>query len=177
MNELLEILRKRRSIRKYSGEPVSEENLNKILQAGLLAPTGKNLKSAEFVVVRDREVLDKIVGARAMGSAMVADADTVIVVAANSETQDIWVEDGSIALTCMHLMADSLGVGSVWVQNRCRMSSVEGKSTDEYLHELLGIPAGYSCVGMLVLGMPGEEKDAYELPDVSADKRVHFGKF
>ena len=177
MDALLEIMRKRRSIRKYTSEHVSEEDLKKILQAGLLAPTGKNLKSAEFIVVRDRETLDKLADSRSIGAATLKGADAAIVVIGFSQIQDVWTEDCSIALTQMHLMASSLGVGSVWIQSRLRQSAVAGKSTDEYLHELLGIPADYCCEGILSLGMPDEVKDAYDLPDPAADARVHAGKF
>lgn len=172
MEALLEIMRKRRSIRKYTGEPVPQEKIEMILQAGLLAPTGKNLKSVSFILVKEKETLARLADSRAVGAATLKGAAAAIVVIGNTGIQDVWTEDCSIALTQMHLMASSLGVGSVWIQSRLRQSAEEGRSTDDFLRGLLGFPAEYAAEGILALGMPAEHPDAYELPSLD-DPRIH----
>ena len=103
---LLETMLSRRSIRQYSREAIPEEKLNRILQAGLLAPSSRNLKPCQFYVIHDRETLMDLARAKAMGAAMLKNCDTAIAVLSDSEKADTWIEDSSIALSFMMLMAE-----------------------------------------------------------------------
>ena len=118
--ELIEIMRNRRSIRKYKNEEITEEKLQQILQAGLLAPTSRGKRPWEFYVVKNKGILEKLSQAKRHGSALIAGCDTAIVVFADSELSDAWIEDSSIALAHMDLMASSLGIGGCWVHMRMR---------------------------------------------------------
>ena len=69
----------------------------------------------------------------------------------------------------MHLMAESLGVGSCWIQGRLRQAA-DGRSTEEYLAELVGIPEGHRLEAMLSIGMPAEKKAETLLEDLRYDK-------
>lgn len=173
--ELLEIMQNRRSIRKYTGEPVPQEAVDMILQAGLLSPTGKNIKPYEFIVVRDKEMLKAISESRPMGSQIVAGADVCIVIIAKTELTNVWVEDCSSAISYMHLMADALGIGSCWIQCRNRENQQGGTASD-YIRELLDIPAEYEVAFSLALGMPAQEAPKHELEDLLYDK-IHQEKF
>ena len=97
--ELLDIMRNRRSIRKYTEEDIPEESLTKVLQAGLLAESGKAIRPWEFIVVRDRAMLDELSGCREGGVAMLKEAKCAIVVIGDADKQDVWVEDCSVAMT------------------------------------------------------------------------------
>ena len=114
--ELMDTILKRRSIRRYTGEDIPEETLQKILQAGLLAPTSRNLKPWEFYVVRDRETLRKLSMVKNAGGGMLAECSAAIAVFGDSERADTWVEDCSIAMSFMMLMAAEQGVGSCWAR-------------------------------------------------------------
>ena len=173
--ELLDIMKQRRSIRKYTGEEIPKEKLEMILKAGLFAPTGRNLKPWEFVVVRDKEMLKKLAGCRPMGSGILAGADAAIVVLGNPETTDVWTEDCSIAMAQMHLMADAIGVGSCWVQGRLRPSCDGGLAEDVVL-KLLEIPTPYRLEAILCLGMPDKRPAAHEEKELLWD-RIHAEKF
>lgn len=173
--DLLEIMRNRRSVRSYTGEAVSEEALDQILKAGLLSASGKNLKPWEFIVVRDKTVLVKLSKSRAAGAAMIEHADCAVVVAGDTEKTDVWTEDCSVAMANMHLMADSLGVGSCWVQGRLREAS-DKRTTEEYIRELLGIPEKYGVEAILSLGMTAEHPDAHTLDELPMEK-IHREKF
>lgn len=173
--DLLEIMRNRRSVRSYTGEAVSEEALDQILKAGLLSASGKNLKPWEFIVVRDKTVLAKLSKSRAAGAAMIEHADCAVVVAGDTEKTDVWTEDCSVAMANMHLMADSLGVGSCWVQGRLREAS-DKRTTEEYIRELLGIPEKYGVEAILSLGMTAEHPDAHTLDELPMEK-IHREKF
>ena len=169
--ELIEIMRRRRSIRKYRQEPVPEDKLRRILQAGLLAPTSRGKRPWEFYVVQDPETLEKLSRAKWHGSALIAGCHTAIAVAADSQLSDAWIEDSSIALAYMDLMASSLGIGSCWVQLRMRKDEAGGDAEQNAL-KILGVQEPYRLVGVLALGLPAEEKEAYELDGLKWEK-VH----
>lgn len=173
--ELLEIMQKRRSVRTYTGEPVPEESIEKILSAGLLSPSGKGLRPWEFILVQDKEMLCQMAKSRAMGAKMLEQADCAIVVLGDEEKTDVWTEDCSIAMTNMHLMADSLGVGSCWIQGRLR-EAADGRTTENYLRELLGYPGNYRLEAMLSLGMPENHPEPRKLAELPKEK-VHQGRW
>jgi len=174
---LLEIMKKRRSVRKYNGKPVSDEQVKTILKAGMLAPSAKNGKPWEFIVIRDKEALKKLGLSRAeeRNQKMAASADVAITIIGNSSQTDTRVEDCSAAITQMHLMADFLGLGSCWMQGNGRTSS-DGRPTDEYLRELLGYPAHYKVLATLLIGQIDEHPEPHD-PDGVPMEKVHYEKF
>ena len=169
--ELMNLLLARRSIRKYTGKDIPEETLRQILQAGLLAPTSRNLKPWEFYVIRDRETLRKLSTAKTAGGGMLAECSAAIAVFGDSEKADTWVEDCSIAMSFMMLMAEEKGVGSCWVQIHFR-TDASGKPAEENVREILGVPAGFRIAGILSLGIPAEEAKAHAPADADWGK-VH----
>lgn len=173
--ELLDLMKQRHSIRKYTGEKISTENLEKILQAGMLSATGRNKKPWEFIVVRDKAALEQMSASRAAGAQMLAGADTAIVVIADPEKTDTWIEDCSIVMANMHLMAHSLGIGSCWVQGRLREAK-DGRSTEDSLRSMLHYPENYRLQAMLSLGMPDEQRAPAETDKLPVEK-IHWGQY
>ena len=169
--ELMDILLARRSIRKYTGEDIPEETLRQILQAGLLAPTSRSLKPWEFYVVRDRETLRQLSKAKNAGGGMLAQCSAAIAVFGDSEKADTWVEDCSIAMSFMMLMAEEKGVGSCWVQIHFR-TDASGKAAEANVREILAVPARFRIVSILSLGIPAEEAKAHSPADADWGK-VH----
>lgn len=151
--EFIDILKNRRSIRIYTGESIPEDKLNQVLEAGLLAFSGRNIKPWEFVVVRDKDMLKKLAGCRPHGSQMLAGADAAIVVLADENKTDVWTEDCSIAMTQMHLMADYIGLGSCWIQGRLRPAPEDGRMAEDVLRALLHFPENIRLEAILSLGM------------------------
>lgn len=173
--ELIDIMKCRRSVRTYTGETVKEEYLDKILKAGLMSASGRAIRPWELIVVRDKEILKKMTGSRAAGAQMLDGADCAIVVLGDEEKTDVWTEDCSIVMANMHLMADSLGVGSCWIQGRLRESS-DGRTTEEYLRELLAYPSNYRLEAILSLGMPKDHPEPYD-PDQLSKEKIHWERF
>ena len=171
---MVELLQERRSIRRYTGEAVPEESLKQILQAGLLSPSGHNAKPWEFVVVKDRETLDKLSQCREGSAEMLKGAYCAVVVLGDEEKTDVWTEDCSAAMMNMHLTASSLGVGSCWIQGRLR--TVNGKSTEAVVKEILGFPDHYRLEATLSLGMPAVHPEARKLEDLPMEQ-IHWEKF
>ncbi|MBQ4530732.1 MAG: nitroreductase family protein [Lachnospiraceae bacterium] len=174
--ELLDLLLNRRSVRQYTGEHVPKEKMEKILQAGLLAASGRSRQPWEFVVVQEKEKLQKLSECRIGAAKMLENAGCAIVVFADPEKTDVWTEDCSIAMSNMHLMADSLGLGSCWIQGRLRETE-SGISTEQYCRELLGVPEKYVLEAILSVGILKEEHPkAHTLEELKMDK-VHWEKY
>lgn len=176
MNDFLGLLLRRRSVRQYTDERVPRERLERIVQAGLLSPTGRNKRDWEFVIVEGRDTLSRLARARSGGAAkMLSGAAAAIVVFGDPSDTDVWCEDCSIAMSNMHLMADSLGLGSCWIQGRLRTAE-DGRSTDEFVREVLGVPEGLSLEAMLSIGVPAKRPAARTLDDADMSK-VHWERF
>ncbi len=174
--DLLQALQERHSIRNYTGEQVSMEQLNMILEAGLLSPSGRGRRPWELIVVRDKQKLIDLSSCRSGGAArMLVGADFAIAVVANAELSDTWIEDCSIAMSNMHVMASVLGVGSCWIQGRGR-EAMDENTTQEYVQKILQYPSGYELEAILSLGMPDEKKAAARIETLPFEK-VHINKF
>ena len=169
--ELIDVMLKRRSTRKFNDELVTKEELDKILQAALLAPTSMNRKPCNFMVVERKETLTDLANSKDHGADLINGADKAIVVVADTMVADTWIEDSSIALTYLHLMATELGLGSCWVQIHLR--SKNGKDSEELVRDILKIDDHYRIVGIMALGHSDDIPPAHEPADVDKNK-VHF---
>ena len=175
MKSLLELMLARRSVRKYTADPIKDEKIETILRAGLLAPSGHSKYPLEFIVVKDKETLEKMSHCRVGASKMLAGAAAAIVVIADIEKSDMWVEDTSVAMMGMHLMATELGLGSCWVQVRLREAE-DGRTSEEYLREFLEFPANYQCAAILSIGELERTPKPHELDKLKVEK-IHREKF
>lgn len=163
----------RRSVRKYTGEAVAEGSLEQIVLAGLSAPSGRSLRPVHLFVVRDLETVHALAACRQGASAqMLSCAGAAIVVAAETDRSDTWVEDCSLAMGSMHLMASSLGLGSCWVQGRGR-EAADGRSTQDFVFDLLGIEEDLALEAVLAIGIPEQPAQARTADDLDASK-VHW---
>ncbi|MBR1739045.1 MAG: nitroreductase family protein [Ruminococcus sp.] len=169
---LIDTILKRRSVRRYTNDAIPEEKLNKILQAGLLAPTSRNLKPCEFYVVKDKSVLEKLSKAKKAGAGMLAGCAAAVVVLGDSEKADTWVEDSSIALSFMMLMAEEQGIGNCWVQIHLR-SNADGNDAEQIVREILSVPEKFRVVGILSLGIPVEAPEPHSIDEADISK-VHM---
>ncbi|AXU52669.1 TPA: nitroreductase family protein [Clostridioides difficile] len=173
---MIGFLKKRRSIRKYKDVEVEKEKLDKILKAALLAPSSKGLRTWEFIVVDDKEKLINLSQCRTKGGGFfLKNAPLAIVIIADKEKNDVWIEDASIAASYIQLQAHELGLGSCWIQVRNRMHD-DNIEADKYIREELKVPSKYSVECIISIGYPDEEKKAYGDSDLDY-KKVHFNHF
>ena len=177
MNEqMLEIFLNRRSIRSFTGEAVPMDKLNQIIMAGLSSASSRAARPWELIVIRDKDKLIDMSGCRLKGSSrMLAGADAAIVVVGDEERSDVWIEDCSVVMANMHLMASALGVGSCWIQGRGR-DAIDGETTEDYLRRILQFPAECRLEAILALGMPDEELPA-RTPESLPFHKVHINKY
>jgi len=173
--EILEIFANRRSVRKYAQGPLEDEALDKILKAGLLAPSGHARRPWEFILVRDKRMLERLSGCRNSGANMLKQAAAAIVVIADEQKQDVWIEDCSVALGYMHLAASALNLGSCWVQVRLR-AAADGRNCEEFLREALGFPPNFKAEAILALGIPQRSPSPHDLQKLNLSK-IHKEKF
>jgi len=174
---LISLLQKRRSIRKFQDKKVEAEKIDRLIEAALRSPSGNARYPWEFVVVTDREILEKLSLAKEHGSAFIKGASLGIVICADPGKQDIWIEDAAIASTIIHLAAASLELGSCWIQIRERKHKGD-ETAEAYIAELLGLPKNLKVLSMVAIGYPAEEKPGHAESELPYDKvhRNHYGK-
>jgi len=154
---MYEKLLTRRSVRKYKAEQITEAELDKVLEAGLYAPTAKNNQKPVMVAVRDKEIRDKLSKANAAIMGVETDpfygAPCVIVVLADPAFPT-WIDDGSLVMGNLLNAAHTIGLGSCWI-NRAReyYDTAEGKE----LLKAWGIPETYRGIGNVILGYAEED--------------------
>ena len=174
--DMLNAILHRRSVRQYTDESIPEDKLNAILYAGLAAASSKNRRPWEFVVVRDKDMLSKLSGCRPGAGNLLSHCDTAVIVAADSDLVDVWVEDCASAMTQMHLMADAIGVGSCWLQVRLRQTPDGCNESQSFIRSLLGVPDKYSVMAILTLGMPASHPGSRTINELHLDK-IHYERF
>jgi nitroreductase len=172
---LYDLLKSRRSIRKFQNKVVEKEKIDTILKSALLAPSSRSRRPWEFIAVTDKEILKKLSNTREHASSFIADAPLGIVVISDPLSYDVWIEDASIASIIIQLSAQNLGLGSCWIQVRERFHS-ENVKAEDYIKEILGIPDKYSVECMIAIGYSAEEKQAYSEDELLYDK-LHFERF
>ena len=172
---VMSLIQKRRSIRKFKTKPVKQDKIDTLVEAALRAPSSRGLQPWEFVVVTDKDILERLSRARPHGSAFLGNAPLGIVVYADPTTADTWVEDTSIAATYIQLAAESLGLGSCWIQIRNRMHD-DKVSAGDYVAEILHLPKGRKVEAIIAVGYPDEVKSPYSSENLPFEK-VHLGLY
>ncbi len=175
MESFHNLLLNRRSIRKYTDAPIDPESVKLILEAALTAPSSKSQRSWQFVVVEDREMLEKLGQCKPSYATSIANAPLAIVVTGDMTKSDVWVEDTSVAAIIMQLQAADLGLGSCWVEVRNRFRD-DNEPSEEYVRELLGIPEEYGVLCILSFGHKNEERRPIDPARLQWEK-VHIGKW
>ncbi|MFW5774538.1 MAG: nitroreductase family protein [Tangfeifania sp.] len=172
---MLKLIQNRRSCRKFTTDKVEKEKIEQLLKAALWAPTSKNNRPWEFVVVQDQSTLEKLSESKPHGASFLADAPLGIVVLADPGKSDVWVEDCSIASILMQMTGESLGLGSTWIQIRKRMHD-ENTSATEKVKEILNIPPHLDVLGIMAFGYKAKEREPYT-EDILLWERVHWEGF
>jgi len=163
MKEMVhELLKTRRSIRQYKDLPIEGEKISQLKEVCLLSPTSKNKKTCQFIFVENKDTLKFLAKVKPSGGQMIASSALSIVVIADPEESDVWIEDASIASAYLHLACHSLDLGSCWVQIRNRMKDYEKNiSSESVIKQKLNIPDKYKVLSIISIGYPNEEKKGY----------------
>ena len=174
---MIELIRDRRSIRSYTSEPVGRESLDILIEALLRAPSSRSINPWEFVVVDEPTLLARLAAAKEHGSEFLKGAPVGIVICADGTRSDVWVEDCSIAAILLQMTAQSLGLGSCWIQIRNRRHNPM-ISAESYVRSLLGLPEKIMVEAIIAIGHPAEKREP--LPagklDYSKVKHHHYAR-
>jgi Nitroreductase len=172
---MLDILYKRRSVRRFTAEKVAEEKLDRILQSGLLAPSSKSKYPCEFIVCDQPELNFKLSESKPGGASFLKYAPISIVITGDEEKSDVWIEDTSIAAAYMLLQAEKEDLGACWVQIRGREHN-ENSSAEEYIQKLLGIPKNQKVLAIIGIGNKDGVKENRDESFLKKEKihRNHF---
>jgi nitroreductase len=166
MKEIFE----RRSIRKYTGEDVSDESIKELLKAAMAAPSAGNQQPWDFIVVKDRAVLNEIPKVHQYAQ-MLKEAPLAIIVCGSLDREKhkgYWMQDCAAAIENILIEAQFLGLGAVWLGVYPREDRVAG------IKKLLEIPENVMPLAVISMGYPAESKEASQRYD---EKKIHINKW
>jgi len=170
-----ELIRKRRSIRKFTPVPVERAKVHLLIESALRAPSSRGLNPWRFIVVDQPDILAKLSHAKPHGGAFLRGAPLGIAVIADPEKSDVWVEDCSIASIFIQLAAEALGLGSCWIQIRNREHDA-AISAEAYVREVLSIPDTLNVECLIALGYGDEIKASHPAQTLEMEK-VHMNRY
>jgi nitroreductase len=160
--DTLEAIRKRRSVREYTGDPIPKKDLETIVDAGRLAATGSNRQPWDFIVITDREMIGKL----KVASEWMERAGAIIAVVMDPSSR-WWVEDGSAAVENMLIASTALGYGSCWLEGYTLPREEEFKA-------LLNIPEEKRLLTLVPIGVPVEWPTREKKP---LEEVIHWEKW
>jgi len=171
--DVMEAIYQRRSVRNYSDQPVSDETLNKIIAAGMMAPSAGNQQPWHFIAITKGETLKKV-GDINPNALMAADAQAAIMVCGDPALEKYpgyWIQDCTAAVQNMLLATHALGLGAVWTGTWPNPQRVVG------FRKLLNIPDSVNPLALIVIGnlVPGDAD--LNVPDRYREDRIHREKW
>lgn len=155
--ELFEAIEKRASVRDLAPADISDDDVRKILDAGRRAASGMNVQPREFIVIRDKDTIEKLSNVQTF----IAQASVVIALVADG-TQRFWLEDVSASTENMLLAITALGYASCWVEGTLFPQ-------EEWAKKLLGVPDNLRLIVLLPIGKPAStpaQKEKKPLADI-----------
>jgi nitroreductase len=171
----LELVRRRRSIRRYTDRPVEPEKLDVLVEAALRSPSSAGRNPWEFILVKDPALLEQLSRSKPNGASFLRYASACIVVCADPLKSDVWVEDASIPSILILLAAESLGLGGCWIQIRERKHD-EQQTAEAYIREILHIPERLKVEAVMAVGHPADPKEPHPREELLFE-RVHRDRY
>ena len=179
----LDLIKTRRSTRKFSEKPIEKEKITTLIEAALRSFSSRGINPWQFIVIDDKNILEKLSKSKPHGSSFLKGAMLGIAVCADVPQCDVWVEDASIASAFIHLAAHDLGLGSCWIQIRQREHD-SSNSADTYVKGVLKIPdnlpgnlpGNLTVESIIAIGYPDEIKKGHSKDSLQFDK-VSFNAY
>ncbi len=158
--DFLEVVEKRKSVRRYLDRPIEKEILDAIVKVAQTAPSSRNSKSSAFMIIEDRDTLDALSQMRDYGASPLKSAKAGIVVMGDTSKTDLWVDNCAISATFVQLAVTAMDLVSCWIHingRPCLKDDPEGAQASDYVSELLGIKDGLKPYCVVAVGYPEEE--------------------
>ncbi|MHC4586251.1 MAG: nitroreductase family protein [Planctomycetota bacterium] len=166
---MIELLRNRRSIRKYTDKVIEPEKIEILKETVLRSPSSRGFDPWEYIFVDDRELLKQLALCKPHGASFLVGAALGIVICAEEQKSDVWVEDCSIASILVQMVAQSIGLGSCWIQIRNRKYD-DQMTSEDYIRKLLNIPSDVKVESIIALGYPAEKKEPVPRENLKYEK-------
>jgi nitroreductase len=159
--EVLQAIKGRRSVRKYTQESVSEDQLTQILEAGRWAPSRGNSQPWKFIIIKDDQILKELADAIPTGK-FLAEAPQGVVVVVNPKSSKHPEQEAAAAIQNMLLAAHEIGLGTCWI-------SIHSTDCEEKVKQILLIPEEELCISVISIGHPAEipEKERKGLDEIT----------
>ena len=170
---VIELLAKRRTVRHFTDQEVPDEAIAALLEAAFYAPSYLNRRPAHFVVVRNKEVQQRL-GSTLSVRPYVQDASAVIVLSADPELSTAWPADLAAAGENILIAATGLGLGAAWVGNPF---GAAWDTRESEIRELLAIPDKMRILGLIAIGYAAEHPEPHTKDGSWDNLRVHYGTF
>lgn len=158
----------RKSVRKFTEQAVTKEQIEQLLRAAMQAPSAHNQQPWEFVVVQRREALRELSQVHPYAGPMAGAAVGVVVVRRPGEFSPHWPQDLSAAVENLLVKAEAMGLGAVW------MGLFPDRERMELVGKMLSAPEGAEVFAMVAVGVPAERREALSRYDAA---RVHWERY
>jgi len=172
---MIELLRKRRSIRKYTREAIDKESLDILIEALLRSPSSQNNQPWEFIIISEPELLLKLSRSKEHGASFLSNTVLGIVVCADPAKSNVWIEDCAVAAILVQMTAQSLGLRSCWIQIRNREHDKK-TTAEEFVREVLAIPGNIMVESIISIGYPDEIREPVP-KDKLAYQKIRYNRF
>lgn len=157
--DFLEVIEKRKSVRKYADRPVEREVLDAIVKVAQTAPSSRNSKSSAFMIIEDRDTIDALSQMRDYGASPLKSAQAAILVMGDPSKTDLWVDNCAISATFIQLAVTAMDLVSCWIHINGRpvlKDEPQGAKAEDYVTDLLGIKDGLKPYCVVAVGYPEE---------------------
>lgn len=175
MTHFYDLAARRRSMRQFTEQSLTQDELAALIGTALMAPSSKGTCCWQFVVVDDAALLEQLAGCKEHGASMLSGARAAVAVLADPSVSDVWIEDASVATTYLLLQAEDCGLGACWVQIRNRQAA-DGTSSEDVVRRLLHIPEHLRVLSLVALGHKGMERKPFNPERLKWDK-VHLNAY
>ncbi|MBE6251730.1 MAG: nitroreductase [Bacteroidales bacterium] len=158
--DFLQVIEKRKSVRKYSDQAVEREILDAIINVAQTAPSSRNSRSSAFMIIEDRDTLDALSQMRDYGASPLKSAQAAILVMGDPSKTDLWVDNCAISATFIQLAVTAMDLVSCWIHINGRpvlKDQPEGAKAEDYVADLLGIKDGLRPYCAVAIGYPEAE--------------------
>lgn len=172
---MLNILRQRRSVRDFNSRPIPAESIKTLREAVLRSPASRNRRPWQFIFVEEKALIEPLAKSKSHGTRFLETAQLALVIIAEPEVSDVWIEDCSIAAIIAQLTAEDLGLKSCWGQLRMRPHD-EQQSASDYVRSLLDIPARFEVPIIVGFGYPVETPIGHPESELPHEK-LHLNRF
>ena len=172
---MIDLIRSRRSIRKYTQQLIESDKLELFKETVLRAPSSRNSNACKFIFVDNLSMIEKLAHCKMSGATALQTAPLAVVILANESQTVAWIEDCSIASILLQITAHSLGLGSCWIQIRGR-SHHEEKTSETYVKEILNIPDELRVLSIISLGYPQNMPEGRPFGELDFN-RIYCNKF